>query len=100
MGSNRRGIETMRAVPKPGKGTPTQAQVDQQLKFGVAVKFIAAKRNLLETGFKNFAVEMTGTNSALSHTVMNAITGVSPNFSIDYSKVLLTRGLCRCRRMR
>jgi len=92
VGGNWRGIDTMRAVAKPRKGKSTAAQIDQQMKFGIATKFISAKRHLLEIGFKNFAVEMTGTNSALSHTLRHAITGVSPNYSLDYSKILLFRG--------
>ena len=92
VGGNWRGIETMRAVAKPRKGAPTAGQLDQQAKFAVGTKFMSAKRNLLETGFKAFAIKMTGVNSALSHTLKNAITGVYPNYTIDYSKVLLAKG--------
>jgi hypothetical protein len=35
---------------------------------------------------------MTGSNNALSRTLTSAITGVYPNYSINYSKVLLSKG--------
>lgn len=93
VGSNWRGIETMRAVAKPRKGNPTATQLNQQAKFAVGIKFLSAKRKLLEVGFKSLAVKMTGTNNALSNTLKSAITGVYPNYTIDYSKVLLSKGL-------
>jgi len=92
VGSNWRGIETMRAVAKPRKGGSTPGQIDQQIKFALATKFLSSKRDLLEICYRDFAVEMTGTNRAVSHMLMHAITGVSPNFTIDYSKVMLSRG--------
>jgi hypothetical protein len=92
VGGNWRGIDTMRAVAKPRKAGSTPTQMDQQLKFSVATKFVSAKSDLLEIGFRDFANQMTGTNSALSHTLKYAMTGVSPNFTIDYSKVMVSRG--------
>ncbi len=92
VGGNWRGIDTLRAVAKPRKGGSTQSQINQQIKFALVTKFLSSKQDLLEISFKGFANGMTGTNSAVSHNVMNAITGVSPNYSIDYSKVLVSRG--------
>ncbi|RYF88336.1 MAG: hypothetical protein EOO03_08655 [Chitinophagaceae bacterium] len=42
--------------------------------------------------FNDFAIKKTGGNSALSYLLKNAITGVYPDFSIDFSKVLVCRG--------
>lgn len=41
VGGNWRGIETMCAVAKPGKGGTTQSQISQQLKFALVAKFLA-----------------------------------------------------------
>lgn len=92
MGSKWNGIDFMRSLSGPRTGAPTQAQVDQQLKFALATNFLNSKRQLLDESFSTVAVKMTGANHALSHALKNAIIGVSPNFSIDYSKVLISKG--------
>jgi hypothetical protein len=42
--------------------------------------------------FKNYAVKMTGFNNALSYNLKNAIIGIYQDYTIDYSKVLVSRG--------
>jgi hypothetical protein len=46
----------------------------------------------LRTGFRRFAVKMTGINAAVSYNLQNALTGVYPGYAIDYAKALVTRG--------
>lgn len=45
-----------------------------------------------KVGFKNFAVQKTGINSALSYLLQNAVTGLYPTFNIVFSDVLISRG--------
>ena len=42
--------------------------------------------------FRGFAVRMTGTNSAFSYNLKNAITGTYPDYLVDYSLALVSRG--------
>ena len=46
----------------------------------------------LRVGYKLYANKMTQFNSAMSYQLQNAITGVYPDFSIDYTKVLVSKG--------
>lgn len=82
----------LHAQPAIRKRTPTDKQLDQQARFTEVVSFETTMTGLLETSFKNYANKMSGYNSALSYNIKNAITGSYPNYTIDYSVALISRG--------
>jgi hypothetical protein len=86
------GIEVVRSLPKPSSKPATNAQQDQQSKMAIAVKFAVATKKVLTVGYKNYAVRMSGYNAGVRDLLNYAITGESPNYSIDYTKVLVSRG--------
>jgi Family of unknown function (DUF6266) len=92
IGGNWKGIDYMRSKAGRRNFKPTEAQLEQQLKFGLAIKFVQTMSGLVETSFGNFAFRKTGINSAISYTLKNAITGVYPAFGIAYPLVLVSRG--------
>jgi hypothetical protein len=92
VGGNWKGIDYMRSNSSFKNNNPSEAQLSQQLKFGMCIRFVQSMSGLLEMSFNNFAVKKTGVNSALSYTLKNAVTGVYPLFSIDYANVLVSRG--------
>jgi Family of unknown function (DUF6266) len=92
IGGSWKGIDYMRSQPQKRSGNFSQAQLEQQAKFTVLMKFLETMAGLVRISFKDFAIKMTGFNSAFSYNLKNAITGSYPNFSIDYSMVLVSRG--------
>jgi len=92
VGGNWKGIDYMRSQSSKRTTANTPAQLSQQAKFAVAIKFVRSMSGLLMISFRNNAIQMTGINNALSYTLKNAITGVYPAYSIDYSTALVTRG--------
>lgn len=92
VGANWRGIEYMRSQGPSTNSSNTPAQAAQKAKFTIVSQFLLGMKDLLETGFRDFANKMTGLNSALAYNIKNAVTGVYPNFSIVYSEVLISRG--------
>ncbi len=92
IGGSWKGIDYMRSQPSKRSNTLTPAQMDQRLKFSLVIKFIQTMAGLVMLSFRNYAVKMTGTNNAVSYNLKNAVTGVAPNFTIDYSLVLISRG--------
>lgn len=92
IGGNWKGIDYMRSKASRRNFKPTQPQLEQQLKFGLTMRFAQPFSGLFEISFGNFAVRKTGINSAVSYVLKNAITGVYPAFTIDYSNVLVSRG--------
>lgn len=92
VGGSWKGIDYMRS--KAGRRTRAASalQLHQQLKFTVMMKFIQPLAGLLMLSFRGFAVRMTGTNSAFSYNLKNAIAGTFPDYKVDYSQVLVSRG--------
>ncbi len=92
IGGSWKGIQYMRSFAARRKKGSTRKQHEQQLKFGLITKFQQPLNSLLLLSFKSYAVKMTGANSALGYNIRNVITGVYPDYAIDYSKVLVSRG--------
>ena len=92
VGSSWNGIDYMRSLPKPTNRTPTDAQLQQRVKMALAVGFLKPISPLLTQGFKRVAVNSTAFNVATSHFVKEVISGTYPDYTIDYPKVLISRG--------
>lgn len=92
IGGNWNGINYMRGLPTSYTNPRTEAQLMQRARFAETIKFLRPLTSFLRIGFKNQAYKMSGFNAAMSYTIKNALTGIYPSFSIDYNKVLVSRG--------
>jgi hypothetical protein len=92
VGARWKGIDYIRAKPLSVANPRTLLQVNQRTKFTLALRFLQPNLNYVKIGYKNYAVKKSQFNSAMSYLLNNAIIGVSPNFEIDYSLALLSRG--------
>ena len=82
----------MRSIPQHVKNPRTEGQVSQRSKFALALNFLKPITGFLRTGWKFYAHRQSPFNAAMSYTLANAITGTSPDYAIDPSKVLVSRG--------
>jgi len=87
-----KGIATMRVHVASISNPQTAAQLEQRAKFALMVKFLKPMTDFLRTTFKKFAIKQTAFNAAVSYNLLNAITGVYPDYEVDYSKVLVSMG--------
>lgn len=92
VGGTWKGIDYMRSQTNRRTNNPSQKQLEQQAKFGLAIRFVQPLNGLFMLSFRNYAIEKTGINSALSYVLQNAITGSYPAYSIDFPNVLISRG--------
>lgn len=92
VGSSWRNRDVIKAIPNISSKPATQPQVDQRFKFGLVTGFLSSMSELIETGFKAIAGDVTPMNHAVSYHLKNAVTGVSPNFKLDYAKVTFSAG--------
>lgn len=92
VGGNWKGIDYMRSKSGKRNFTASQAQLEQQAKFGLSIRFVQPFTSLAELSFRSFAVKKTGVNSMLSYVLKNAITGTYPAYAISYADVLVSRG--------
>jgi hypothetical protein len=92
VGSSWKDTNYIRSKSSRPKGKPTPLQLDNQYKFSAVINFVSAMTDLLDQTFTNYATSMTPANAAFSYNFENAITGTSPDYSIDYPKALVSRG--------
>jgi hypothetical protein len=92
VGGSWKGIDYMRIMPASVANPRTQGQVDQRSKFSTVLRFLQPITDFLRVGFKLYAKKMTQFNNAMSFNLLNAITGVYPNHTIDYPNALVSRG--------
>lgn len=87
-----KGISYSRSKPLSMKNPRTPGQLSQRAKFSVILKFLKPCKEFVRIGFKSKAKNMSEFNYATSLLYKNALTGEYPDWSIDYSKVVLSIG--------
>lgn len=93
VGSSWRRINYLKGLPKVSKKPKTERQLDQQVRFGLAARFLSPVTGYLRLGFNDQKHgRITGYNMAVRTLLANAITGVYPDLAIDYPKVEFARG--------
>jgi len=92
VGASWKGIDYLRIKPSNVANPRTEGQVNQRNKFSTTLEFLQPNLGFIQVGYKGYAVSKTAFNAAMSYVLNNAITGVSPNFSVDYSLALMSRG--------
>jgi hypothetical protein len=93
IGTKWRGISVMRGLPTGRKRKPNQAQLEQQAKFSLMIKFLQPLSSLVSQTYDTSPAEMTGINKAFSDNIRNAISGAYPAFTVDFTKVILSKGI-------
>jgi len=92
VGAYWRTLDVIRALPRISGKAPSQAQKDQQFKFGLVTGFLSKISNLIDTGFYSGSKAATPMNDAVSYHLKNAILGTSPTFTFDYTKLIFSKG--------
>jgi hypothetical protein len=92
VGGSWKGIAYMRSLPQKVKNPRTDGQVSQRTKFALTLSLLQPMTALLRTGWKLYAHKQSPFNAAMSYTLANAISGAYPDYEIDPSKVLVSRG--------
>ena len=92
VGGSWKGISYMRSLPQKVKNPRTAGQVSQRSKFALTMNFLKPMTAFLRTGWKLYAHRQSPINAAMSHALANAVTGAYPDYEIDPSKVLVSRG--------
>lgn len=92
IGGSWKGIDYIRIKPSSVANPRTEGQVNQRNKFTVTLEYLQPNKEFLKVGYKSFATKKTEFNAAMSYVLNNAVGGTAPNFTVDYSNALLSRG--------
>lgn len=92
VGANWRGMDVIRSRPKSSRRTPSERQLEQQLKFKLAISFLQPIKNIQSRFFGSGSGVKSRVNMAVSYTISEAIQMVAGLPELIYNKVLITRG--------
>lgn len=92
VGGSWKGIDYLRIKPSKVANPRSTGQVNQRNKFTVSLEFLQPNIDFVKVGYKNFAVKKSEFNAAMSYVLNNGITGLAPDFMVDYQEALLSRG--------
>lgn len=92
IGSNWRSIHYMRGLSKKRTKPYTENQLAQQQRFGMMGRFLLPLRGLMEIGFANLDTSRATLFNLVMKRNLPAVMGEYSDFSIDYSKVMLSNG--------
>ncbi|SMC43846.1 DUF6266 family protein [Pedobacter africanus] len=93
VGRRTKGENIIAMRPAKSNKPPTQAQLNQRLKFALMAGWLRRLAAVINVGFQEYDAEMSPRNAALSWNLKNAIAGASPNYTIDYANVVYSKGL-------
>jgi Family of unknown function (DUF6266) len=85
-------VAVIRARPGKRRKPFSDKELNQQARFALMNQLLIPVKDLLNISFTHLAYRMNGFNKGFSYNVKTAILGFSPDLSIDYSRVLLSRG--------
>ena len=92
VGAKFRGIDVIRSRPVKSKKPPKQSMLDQRSKFALITKFLKRIKSWVDLGFSAGGTTASPMNLAVALNLERAIKGISPAFSIDYTKLVLSNG--------
>ncbi|NEW80618.1 MAG: hypothetical protein GZ086_14615 [Gelidibacter sp.] len=92
IGGSWKGIDYIRIKPTSVANPRTKGQVNQRTKFTATLEFLQPIQPFIKVGYKNLAIKQTAFNAAMSYVLNNAITGIEPDFVVDYPNALVSKG--------
>lgn len=92
VGAEWRGLDVIRSRPKKSSKPPTALQIAQRAAFKIMSDFMQEIRDIVAFGFQSHKTGKTPYNAAFSVNLENAITGVYPLQTVDYSKIVIASG--------
>jgi hypothetical protein len=92
VGYRKFGKWVMAAVKATASREPSLLQSYAIIRFTMMVEWLSWASDFIDIGFQNYATEMSPMNAAVKYNLDKAVTGIAPAYTIDYPKVLLSRG--------
>ena len=86
-----RGIDYFRSVGESDKPASI-GQVNQRMMFAVVMAWLKPILQLISIGYQDVKTAKTPLNAAMSYHLKEAVKGSGPDFEIDFSKAILSRG--------
>ncbi|MFD0941564.1 DUF6266 family protein [Pedobacter boryungensis] len=92
IGASWRNLDVMRSLPKKSNKLPSEIQMEQRIRFALAIGFLSPIKGLLEQAFGSTQGNKSRFNLATAYHIQQAVTGIMPNLDIDFTKVVISKG--------
>ena len=92
IGFRRNGKYFLRPVPAKSTKEPSIAQLARRARFALTHEILRPIYSLVSDTFKHSNRYRMGHNLAFSYTIGNVIKGTYPDYTIDWSKLLISQG--------
>jgi hypothetical protein len=86
------GLLISKSLPDKSSKPAVLSQLMQRAQFGLMTSFIGKIGDTIELGFKNTKGALTAYNAALKKNLFIAVTGVYPDYKVDYAKFQFSDG--------
>ena len=91
VGCRWKNIEYIRSLPAKPSGPPSEKQLAARAKFRFLNNWLNDKAAFFATSFINHTADITAMNAAYRFN-KDAVAGVYPDFELDYSRIVISRG--------
>jgi hypothetical protein len=85
-----RGALIGRKTPTKSNKPGSEEQKDQRSKFGLVTRFLRGLGDVINLGYQYQKTGPTPMNVAVQYNLENAVTGIYPNYALDFSKIMLS----------
>lgn len=92
IGTSWKGKAVIKARALSYNDANTEAQQQIRSKFKMLIQFTSATYGFVSVGFKSQATDITEQNTAIRLNFENGFTGTWPNYELNYTKLVLSRG--------
>ena len=92
VGGSWKGVKYMRGLQSKTTKPRSPKQLAQQARFVAMIRFLKPLQGLLSETYRNTAIRMTEFNNATSFNMKNAVAGVYPDYYVETSLLVLSRG--------
>ena len=88
-----RGKNVFSMRPTKKDRPPSPAQLNQRLRFATITTWLGSGIiDFVDLGFQDYAADMSAFNAAVQYNLDHAVTGVAPNYLVDFPATRLSRG--------
>ncbi|MET1057613.1 MAG: DUF6266 family protein [Pedobacter sp.] len=87
-----KGYTIVKIKSEPTSKPPKVKQINQRTKFGLVTSFVGNFKKFTDLGFQDNADELLPFAAAVQYNIDNAVTGIAPNYKIDFPNVKLSKG--------
>ena len=87
-----RGVDYLRSSPRASKKPVSVAQLERRKMFALVMSWLKPVLQLIGIGYQGATTGKTPMNAAISYHMREAVMKMGPDFGIDFTKVIFSRG--------